>query len=96
MCVGPGWAGLIHEAYDFIDLSRPFGVSVTQVKEKFGTLRIYVSSATTAFFKALDVICDKSASTCEGCGNLGHTRWNLGWIQTLCDPCILTKQGEIE
>ncbi len=91
--VGPGWAGLIHEAYDLIDLSRPFGVSVTQVKEKYGTLRIYISSASTIFFDALEEICDKSAITCEDCGNPGYTRWHLGWVRTICDRCLVDKQG---
>ena len=91
-CVGPGWSSLIHEAYDMIDLHRPFGVSVSQVKEKYGSLRIYINGGGTILFDALDEILNKSTMTCEKCGKPGSTRWDLGWVLTLCDDCIIDKE----
>jgi len=90
-CVGPGWAGLIHEAYRFIRQYRPFRVSVTQVKEKYGTLRIYVSSGPGNLFDEMEEILEKSSRVCEQCGRPGKTRWDLGWVLTLCDSCIDKK-----
>lgn len=69
---------------------------VTQVKEKFGTLRFHV----TCFETAVDEIADDgyasatqmalismaeklSVHTCEKCGRPG-SRQERGWIQTLC------------
>lgn len=39
--VGPGWASLIKLAYSTFSLI-PFSIHVKQVKQKYGTLRIYV------------------------------------------------------
>lgn len=66
-------------------------VTVTQVKEKFGTLRFYydggddVISGMVGFAEAL------SACTCEQCGAPGVRRGG-GWIRTLCDTHA-TEQG---
>lgn len=57
-----------------------------QIKEKFGTLRVYidggdaVSEAVIAFAESM------SAVTCEECGERGEVR-DGSWIRTLCDSC---------
>lgn len=62
-----------------------------QIKEKFGTLRMYYSGgdertdAITSFAELM------SATTCEVCGNRGSTR-RTGWHKTVCDEH--TKQVE--
>jgi hypothetical protein len=42
-CVFDGWASLINEAYDILDIfnTNEHSITVAQVKEKFGTLRMY-------------------------------------------------------
>ena len=59
-------------------------VHVTQVKEKFGGLRFYISSGTSEMFDAIDYAEEESYTICETCGEPGEPR-NDGWIQTLCD-----------
>lgn len=82
--VNPGWSALIHEAYDKL----PADTAVTDVKEKFGTLRIYISSAPPPFYDTLDHIEEKSALVCEYCGNSAETRDIGGWYKTICDACL--------
>ncbi|KWT98173.1 MULTISPECIES: hypothetical protein [unclassified Variovorax] len=55
-----------------------------QVKEKFGTLRFYVSGASDVQYAYIAFAEAMSARTCEVCGAPGELR-NSGWIRTLCD-----------
>lgn len=67
--------------------------SFLQIKEKFGTLRIYTGGATPEVQGAIAVAELLSAVTCEHCGCKG-TRWNIGWIHTLCRPCAIENYTE--
>lgn len=80
--VGPGWAGLIDDAYNAIE-----GVPdcwVSDVKEKFGGLRIYFYGAAPDLAEVIDAICARSETVCEMCGGPGKPR-GPGWIKTVCD-----------
>lgn len=71
-------------------------VHISQVKEKFGTLRFY---ATWEMKEELDGwyvpdieqcihFCEMlSAYTCEWCGAAGKLRDQRRWLLTLCDDC---------
>jgi len=59
---------------------------VAQIKEKFGTLRFYVNSATDADYAVIEFGERMSATTCEDCGNKGEERPG-GWIRTQCELC---------
>lgn len=58
-----------------------------QVKEKFGTLRFYVSAADDHVRGLINMAEGMSARTCETCGNPGKIMNDKGWVSTLCDPC---------
>ena len=58
----------------------------TQVKEKYGTLRFYMSFETEEIQRLIATAEALSAQTCEQCGAVGRQR-NGGWIKTLCDSC---------
>jgi membrane-bound lytic murein transglycosylase D len=64
--------------------------SVSQIKEKFGELRIYTGALDAAVadqvYKIIDEAEIESGRTCEWCGNPGKVRGG-GWIKTLCDNC---------
>jgi hypothetical protein len=81
--VGEGWSDLINYLYD----NKPDDVVVTDVKEKYGTLRFYVVSCSEEFYKLIDEVEERSAAICETCGEPGETRFDLGWYKTLCDSC---------
>ena len=57
-----------------------------QVKEKFGTLRFYMSSETDEMAALICEAESESARTCEHCGAPGVLR-DGGWLLTLCDVC---------
>lgn len=59
-------------------------VVAAQIKEKFGTLRFYVSGGDEATLGMIQMAEAMSARTCEQCGAPGHTG-GRGWIRTLCD-----------
>jgi hypothetical protein len=59
-------------------------VVVSQVKEKFGTLRFYYHGGDKVVDGMVRMAESMSAVTCEECGNSGERRGG-GWIITLCD-----------
>ena len=79
--VGKGWSKILDRLYDL----KPRNVYVTQVKEKFGGLRVYCGSADEEFYTAIDAAEKESYQTCEICGEIGKLRKDLGWMLTLCD-----------
>jgi hypothetical protein len=97
-----GWEPLIREAaakieaeIDRLEKEDPEGFKIAwengayraaQVKEKFGTLRFYMTSANDTMMRAIEEAESKSGSTCERCGKPGKER-DGGWIKTRCDEC---------
>lgn len=92
--VRDGWFKLIHGVcaiiqphIDMFPIEVRNQLYFTQVKEKFGGLRMYMSHHVDFIDGVISMAEYISASTCELCGNVGTTR-NIGnYVQTLCDPC---------
>lgn len=95
----PGWAGLVDRLYDVIEPARARGedVAVTQVKQKWGELRVYLAGADApAVSPLIDQLRAASRRTCEGCGEaapdgprdvlLGLA--SLPRVRTYCDDCF--------
>jgi hypothetical protein len=59
-------------------------VVVTQVKEKYGTLRFYYDGGDETIDGMVRMAEAMSAITCEACGNLGKFR-GRHWFYTACD-----------
>ncbi|MCI0349915.1 MAG: hypothetical protein L0Z53_10860 [Acidobacteriales bacterium] len=78
---GEGWASLY---LPLIERCRADGVSVLQIKEKFGGLRFYVGPASDELYAAIDMAEAASLTMCEECGASGKRRGG-SWIRTLCD-----------
>jgi hypothetical protein len=57
--------------------------SVAQVKEKFGTLRFYITVAIDEIYNLIDEAEKESSKICEICGKEGKLN-NGPWYQTLC------------
>jgi hypothetical protein len=86
-----GWNDIIDKLSDQLEnlinkLNPEFREEIyaEQIKEKYGTLRFYMSNSTDDMDKFIDKAEALSSETCEVCGNPGKTRGNR-WIQTLCD-----------
>ena len=59
---------------------------VTQVKEKFGTLRFYTSHSTEAINYLVSYAEDMSAVTCMHCGAVGKM-YKESWVHCSCESC---------
>jgi hypothetical protein len=59
-------------------------VVVTQVKEKFGSLRFYYDGGDDVIDGMVRIAESLSGVTCEDCGDVGETRQG-GWIRVQCD-----------
>jgi hypothetical protein len=89
---GNGWLGIIDEVsakIEKVNQGLPEGqrIEATQVKEKFGGLRIYASGYTEETGRLIAEAENKSFNTCEACGNPGSLR-DEGWLYTRCDACF--------
>lgn len=92
---GDGWYKIIREAAEKLEpLIRDLRADhpeddfprASQVKEKFGTLRFYMTMETDEMSKIIEEAETKSAVTCERCGKKGILRKG-GWLRTLCAKC---------
>ena len=84
---GDGWHNIIRAACKEIaehECLQPFVFS--QVKEKFGTLRLYHDGGDSFCDGVVEMAEAMSAVTCERCGSPG-TPNDAGWISTLCEGC---------
>lgn len=81
---GDGWFGLLLEASVALE---EFDVQAVQVKEKFGTLRLYLAGPDSNDERVHAIVRraeERSCVECEECGAAGERRGG-GWILTLCD-----------
>ena len=87
--VGPGWHGILVELHGGLVKLDP-GYTVSQVKEKFGGLRVYldfsVADSDGAMQDLINAAVTKADVTCEECGQPGSLREG-SWLLTLCDEC---------
>lgn len=67
-------------------LPEYFPVKFDQIKEKYGTLRVYFSGGDEYVEGLVSMAETISGKICEVCGNKGQPNKG-GWITTLCDGC---------
>jgi hypothetical protein len=94
---GKGWLPLVLEAMPDIGTAL-----ICAIREDSGLLRIELASTYTSMRKeAIQLAEEKSAKTCEICGEPGHLRHELkngkpaGWHRTRCDQHIDTRTSGI-
>lgn len=58
----------------------------SQVKEKYGSLRMYMDYETEEMSAVIRLAEHDSAKTCEECGEPGEVR-GKGWLMCRCDAC---------
>jgi hypothetical protein len=93
--VGDGWQDLVQRAVERIDAAvtaAPDSLRITQIKEKFATIRIYwfsgpgfTNAMDAAVEEAIELAEARSACTCEQCGEPGRLFKSGGWFLTACD-----------
>jgi hypothetical protein len=57
---------------------------IEQIKEKYGTLRIYVSNSNPEIESLISYAEGMSQHTCQECGNIGKLR-GTNWLRVLCN-----------
>lgn len=87
----PGWDDIVLRLHNQLMRIDP-NYTVTQTKEKFGTLRFYFNlSDEEKFQEAHNVLRhaeEESARTCEKCGKPGELKIRpSGYRLTMCDRC---------
>jgi hypothetical protein len=70
-------------------------VEATQVKQKFGGLRFYVSGGDDYIDGLISMAESLSYMICEQCGNLGAPN-TQGWIKVLCRSCRITENRDLK
>ena len=96
---GDGWFDIIYRLSDKISKLDP-DCRATQVKEKFGGLRFYVTGINIEVSKQgwelIDDAENESFATCEDCGSVEDVTQTKGWIITLCKKCMDERKKENE
>lgn len=81
---GDGWFDLLREVCLTVQSAEDF--RFTQVKEKYGGLRLYHQGGGD-FEEGVIAMAERASyMTCERCGNRGRPN-DKGWIATLCTSC---------
>jgi hypothetical protein len=91
---GDGWYDLLERACVSIDAHQKYcpdctestSVVFEQIKEKFGTLRIYHRGGCRYVEGILSMVETMSGRICEKCGSPGELTGG-GWLRTLCENC---------
>lgn len=99
--IGDGWFKLIAELLEAIEdiyqnsnLSMEDDFTVTQIKEKYGTLRFYASSTLKEVQDLIDLYEAKSETVCEDCAKAGSLHVRSDYFLTLCEHCASKKGFE--
>ena len=85
-----GWEPLIRKVCENLSPNA----KLAQVKEKFGRLRIYISSGTEEDADLCWEVEKESAKICEICGKPGK-QISGSWIKTLCPKCKKQRNSGI-
>ncbi len=104
--VGDGWRNLVETAIGRIAgavAKVPAGsVKIGQVKQKYGTLRLYLDTykglpeaTCAAIDEAIRLAEARSACTCEQCGEQGRLYDEGGYVFTACDQHAQGKVVEV-
>lgn len=90
---GDGWYGIIRklseELYPLVQNFSPneygYGPKASQVKEKFGALRFYMSCETDEMADLIAIAEAASEKTCEMCGEPGYIDYKKKWLSCRCE-----------
>jgi len=88
---GQGWADLIEDLSIKIEailerMGLDSEIFAVQVKEKYGTLRFYMSCETDEIIDLISEAESLSSKVCENCGEPAKMR-GIHWMEVKCDKC---------
>ena len=91
---GDGWKKLYQPIIDYLkeynkDKEEKDRIEIHQIKEKFGSIRIYLSSYTDELRQMIDDAEEQSYYTCEICGKyITKPIVEHHWIYPMCKKCF--------
>jgi hypothetical protein len=88
---GDGWFELLKECIQGLKEvceKHGYDTRVSQIKEKYGTLRFYLDSTSDEMDEVIYRAEEKSAVTCESCGNPGSMNKTGYWMSVRCGECL--------
>ena len=92
ICCGDGWGGILLDLCESIEeyckKINKNDFQFEQIKEKFGTLRVYACNGDDVIYNLIDEAEAKSAITCELTGKEGKTTRQGYWYRTVSDELI--------
>jgi hypothetical protein len=83
---GDGWYQLIRQFCESAS-KRGDPIRLSQIKEKWGGLRVYYYGGDEFVAGACEVVERLSYFVCEGCGKPGVCARTGGWYRTECGEC---------
>lgn len=86
--IEPGWLGTLERLLAQLD-ALPNPPHISQVKEKWGLLTVYVYGGDPEVDGLIEASEEESGRTCQRCGDsrTAKGRRIRGWLFTLCDGC---------
>ena len=87
---GDGWFNIVWKIMELVEEESKTipTIKVSCVKEKFGSLRVYVDGTNETNWRSINEkitkIEQESMEICEECGKKGEYHSDLSWIRTLC------------
>lgn len=91
---GDGWKKLYQPIIDYLkeynkDKEEKDRIEIHQIKEKFGSIRIYLSSYTDELRQMIDDAEEQSYYTCEICGKyITKPIVEHHWMYPMCKKCF--------
>jgi len=89
----PGWVPLFQELIGDL-IQWGWDRRVLQIKEKYGTLRLYISQREDLFRDRINAAMDLSGTVCQDCSGPGIWLDDEGSMSTRCDPCRARRRAE--
>lgn len=92
-----GWFPVIYRTLQQLsNIQKRTGekIIINQIKEKFGTLRIYVVGSDSVQTVAEQAM-EQSVHVCEVCGRPGTLRTD-GWFKVRCDDHVINGRYDLE
>lgn len=93
-----GWYELIIPIAEYIENynkehpENEYPMCFTQIKEKWGGLRVYVNYGTKELFDMIEKAEDESYQVCETCGSREDVGLKFdGWYETMCHKCAVER-----
>lgn len=102
ICCEDGWFYLLDETCHYLELEyqqtpdevkqeyyreNPYAFTLAQIKQKFGSLRVYLEKGTDKMYEIANRAEERSMHLCEVCGEAGVKRdkGSAYWIRKVCD-----------